>query len=82
MKAKGVKVIKLPTALLAKVASAAGMSQEEYIAYSRSISCGFEVCAHFENTEGELSVFSLARSVRTLWAGNKQPPKTRKEQPR
>lgn len=54
--------IKLPTAILNKVAAAFGVSPEEYIALSRSISSGRTVCAHFEGTEdnGAISVFSIS----------------------
>lgn len=54
--------IKLPTALINKVAKAFGTTPEEYIALSRSISSGHAVCAHFEGTEdnGAVSVFSLS----------------------
>ena len=53
--------IKLPTETINKVAAAFGVSPEEYIALSRSISLGRSVCAHFEGTEndGKISVFSF-----------------------
>jgi plasmid maintenance system antidote protein VapI len=53
--------IKLPTETINKVAAVFGVSPEEYIALSRSISLGYSVCAHFEGTEsdGKISVFSL-----------------------
>jgi hypothetical protein len=54
--------IKLPTETINKVAAVFGVSPEEYVALSRSISSGHSVCAHFEGTEdnGRISVFSLA----------------------
>ena len=54
--------IKLPTETINKVAAVFGVSPEEYVALSRSISLGHSVCAHFEGTEddGKTSVFSLA----------------------
>ena len=55
--------IKLPTETINKVAAVFGVTPEEYVALSRSISLGHTVCAHFEGTEdnGKVSVFSLAR---------------------
>lgn len=56
------EIIKLPTELINKVAASCGQTPEEYVALSRSISCGRVVCAHFEGTEddGATSVFSFA----------------------
>ena len=55
-------IIKLPTVIINKVAAACGQTPEEYVALSRTISCGHKVCAHFEGTEsnGTISVFLLS----------------------
>lgn len=57
-----IKIIKLPTATINKVAKAFGVTPEEYISMSRTISSGRSVCAHFKGTEanGTISVFSLS----------------------
>lgn len=55
-------IIKLPTAVINRVAAACGQTPEEYVALSRTISCGHTVCAHFQGTEdnGATSVFLLS----------------------
>lgn len=55
------KTIKVNTILVNKVASKYGVSPEQYIADSMSVSSGHRVCAHYEGTEGDLSVFSISR---------------------
>ena len=55
------KKIKVSTILVNKVASKYGVSPEEYISDSLSISYGHRVCAHYEGEEGDLSVFSIHR---------------------
>lgn len=55
------KTIKVNTILVNKVASKYGVSPEEYIADSLSVSSGQTVCAHYIGAEGDLSVFSISR---------------------
>lgn len=54
------KKIKVVTELINKVAAKYGISPEEYIADSCSVSSGHRVCAHFDGIEGNLSVFSIS----------------------
>lgn len=51
------KKIKVNTTLVTKVAAKYGVSPEQYISDSLSVSYGHRVCAHFQTEEGEYSVF-------------------------
>ena len=54
------KKIKVNTTLVTKVAAKYGVSPEQYISDSLSVSYGHRVCAHFQTEEGEYSVFEFS----------------------
>ena len=54
------KTIRIKTSVINAAAESAGMTAENFIGKMRSLSLGREVCAHFQKTEGDTSVFVCA----------------------
>lgn len=53
------RYIKIDTNTINAAAKEAGTTPEKFVSRSLSISSGRSMCAHFERTEGSLSVFSF-----------------------